>query len=137
MPRQWYDVIEKDIGSRAEARAAEALYAARMIAKDPQTARGGPWVKPTLTAKMMKEVHQAAVVRTWLSLEAVAAATPGGLLFKHLRDLDFTADTGASRGARVVVKKRRSGTPGHLRTPSSKKQCPKYVGGSKIIGNQI
>ena len=74
--------------------------------KNPQTARGGPWSKPSMTAEMLEEVRKAATVRSWLSLEAVAS--PGGALSRHLRNLAFIPDAGARRGA-VVSARRSSG----------------------------
>ena len=40
-----YEVLEEGLSNKGEALAAEALWAARRIKKNPQTARGGPLVK--------------------------------------------------------------------------------------------
>ena len=86
MFRQEYEVLEKGLGTKGEALAAEALWAARRILKNPHTARGGPWSKPTLSAEMLDEVQEVAPLRSWLSLEAVAAVTPGHIPFLSSHD---------------------------------------------------
>jgi hypothetical protein len=111
-----FDVLEDNIPSREAALAVEALFAARAIAAEPDTARGGPWAKPTLTSDMFLEIQAVSKLRGLISLQSVAHSEPHGRLYRHLRDLRFEdpSDVAAKlvcRGAHVV--KGRSGTRGN------------------------
>ena len=43
-----FEVVEVGLNTKEDALAAEALHSARALAREPDRARGGPWVKPTL-----------------------------------------------------------------------------------------
>ena len=44
-----YVIIQDNIGTKGEALALEALYAARHIVAEPELCRGGPWSNQTLS----------------------------------------------------------------------------------------
>ena len=112
-----YKILEDNIPSLELALAAEALHAARAIAEEPKTSRGGPWSAPTLTQPMLQECRAVGLVRSFLALKAFADNEPEGRLSRHLADLSFYPAKDASRGAPTmrgayVERKRKAGAPG-------------------------
>ena len=111
-------VLENGLVTKAEALACEALHAARAVARAPLVARGGPFVRPTLPAGALEEAVAVAKCRNFNSLFAQAEASPGSLLSKHLKGLDFTPAKHCMfarvyRGGHVERKKK-SGTTGYM-----------------------
>ena len=110
--------LETGIQTKECARAAEALHAARAIAKDPLLRRGGPWVKPTLAEGGLDEARAIAAMRSYMSMHAYAQSHPSSNLQKHLQGLHFAPAREAqphdpvARGA-IVCKRKTSGTPGN------------------------
>ena len=113
-------VVENGLATKAEALACEALHAARAVTRSPLVARGGPWVRPTLPEGALEEAAAVAKCSSFGALFAQAKATPGSLLSKHLRGLDFTPAAKCFCGERVYrgghverLKKQKSGTNGY------------------------
>lgn len=111
-----FRVLESGLASAGCARAAEALWAARAIKKQPANARGGPWLLPTLAGGWQAEVEAVARARSLATLRTIADTNPRGNLFRHLRGLRFLRASEAPDGAPVTrgafVFKSRSGVPG-------------------------
>ena len=111
-----FKTLEAGLKTKTDALAAEALRAARAVAKSPTLARGGPWVKPTLPDGAIAEARAAAKLRSFAQLFKLAEENTDGLLAKHLKDLAFvpagaSAASGTSRGG-SVARKRKSGRSG-------------------------
>ena len=120
------DIVEAGLPSREDALASEALHSARAMVSDPDGVRGGPWVKPTLPHGALAEVQAVAPIRCFRRLWEVAEAMKGGLLWKHLKDLDFVPSATATRGA-VIGRKRKSGRSGCTGSTSRKNQIARKV----------
>lgn len=111
-----FKTLEAGLRTKGDALAAEALHAARAIARAPGLARGGPWVKPELPVGALAEAQAASRVRSFSQLFKMAEENPAGLLAKHLEDLEFVpADPSAARGSSrrgSVARKKKSGKSG-------------------------
>lgn len=124
---EWsYDVLDT-APTKAAALALEALHAARLMVSAMDEVRGGPWVKPTLPDGAEAEIRAVAPIRSFDRLAEVAEELKGGLLYKHLKELNFvdaaSAPAGAvvTRGA-VVVRRRKGGKSGSTGNASRKSQ---------------
>ena len=112
-----YKVLEEGIATKELALALEALHAARAVLSEPDSARGGPWSKPTLPDDWREEVTSAAACRALASLNKVAMAHPSGRLFRHLKDLAFVSADDAPKSAAIArgscaMRARRGGRSG-------------------------
>lgn len=128
-----FQFLERGLATKAAARASEALYAAREIAKSPSLVRGGPWLTLKLSAAELQEIHVVARTRSLLVLDELARANPSGRLARHLKGLAFVrpgseAPAGAvlTRGAQVV-QKRKPGKSGKCGNWSRKDQVRRNV----------
>jgi hypothetical protein len=130
---EWsYDILEDDIPTLEAALALEAMHAARLMDAEPDHVRGGPWVKPTLPHGARSEVRAVASVRSLSRLHEIAEEMRGGLLWKHLKDLDFVTESEAPSGAvatrgRVVLRKRKGGRSGCPGSASRRSQLKRKV----------
>ena len=108
-----YKYLQENLPDLQTALAVEALFAARFVAAEPQTARGGPWSMQKLTADHLCEVQTVASFRSLKSLFLYAEANRGGRVDKHLKDLRFSAEGDGTpvRGG-FVKQHKRSGKPG-------------------------
>ena len=122
-----FSVLEEGLQTKEDALASEALHSARVLVASPELARGGPWVKPTLPDGALEEAKTAARVRSFRELFSLAQGNKKGLLWKHLKDLEFVpaaqrpSGRTATRGG-CVVRKKKSGRSGCTGSQSRKKQ---------------
>ena len=127
-----YKELETGLPTLETALASEALFAARLVAAEPQTAHGGPWSQKKLTAEQLQEAQTVARFRSYSSLFAYANANPGGRVDRHLRNLRYVTpeetETEAARGGFVVKYKRsgRSGSTGVHRRRIAVLENPSY-----------
>ena len=107
---------ETGIKSKEMALALEAYHASRAIAAEPNIARGGPWLRPTLKSEHATEALLASKM-TLTSLLAYAESDGSRLLQKHLKNLEFgpagDAPGNAAVARGVYLVKRRSGVCGN------------------------
>ena len=84
-------VLQSGVGTKVEALAHEALFAAKAIAADPCRVRGGPWLKPTLTMDKQLALNLVSKCTCVLQLEPVLAflGSGKGKLAAHLGDVVF------------------------------------------------
>ena len=94
-----FSVLEEGLQTKEDALASEALHSARVLVASPELARGGPWVKPTLPDGALEEAKTAARVRSFRELFSLAQGNKKGLLWKHLKDLEFVPRGPAAFGA--------------------------------------
>ena len=95
---------------KSVALALEAFHAARAVAAEPASSRGGPWSRPTLTKAMLQEARLASGM-TLAAMFAYARDNPEGGLGRHLKDLSYepSRKSGArnvARGVAAVRKKK-------------------------------
>ena len=89
-----YNILVKDIPSKAAALATEAFATAREWKWAPDAVRGGPWVKPTLTSKDVTELTASSKCNSIPQLLDLGIAKESGHLGVHLRGVSLTlADT--------------------------------------------
>ena len=84
-----FDIVVGNIPTKAAALATEALLAAHQWRRTRLHARGGPWIKPSLSALDLAELREASRCKTLGELLELPAAKGAGSLGKHLRDLSF------------------------------------------------
>ena len=90
-----FEVVSDRIPSKAAALAVEAFTAAHQWRRFPLRTRGGLWVRPTLTAGDLAELHASRCV-TLQQLLGLSAAKGLGSLGDHLRDLCFGTSRSSS-----------------------------------------
>jgi len=82
---------------KSVALALEAFHAARAVAAEPASSRGGPWSRPTLTKAMLQEARLASGM-TLAAMFAYARDNPEGGLGRHLKDLSYEPSRNLGRG---------------------------------------
>ena len=100
-----YEVVVAKVPSKAAALATEALIAAHEWTRNPLQARGGPWVKPTLTAGDLAELRAVSRCITLQQLLGLPAANGVGSLGEHLRDISFGTSRSASGATQVALRR--------------------------------
>ena len=86
-----FEVVADNIPTKAAALATEALLAAHQWRRSRLAVRGGPWVRPSLSAADLAELKSASACKTLEELLELPAAKGSGHLGEHLRNLVFTA----------------------------------------------
>ena len=133
-----YELLEVNVTSKPVALALEALHAARQIARNPSTTRGGLWTSPRrLSSKDMEEIQSVSRCKSLVKVGEPALAFPKGRLNQHLQDVAFEkpsvvgAVAEVVRGAVVTWRAgKRSGTAGS-KCRSRQLKCGKLVAGSR------
>jgi len=110
-------VLESNLPSRAAALVSEALWAARLIAREPCVTRGGPWSSPKPFSRVQLEsVAEVAKVRSASVLAEIAKSDQRCALCRHLSNIsccvEASCQTDLYRG--VNLRMSRSGTRGSL-----------------------
>ena len=96
-----FEVVLDNIQSKAAALATEALVTAHQWRQTPLVTRGGPWVRPSLSAADVLEIEKAARCDNLRDLLALPEAKGSGHLGAHLADLSFTSASSSSAQAPV------------------------------------
>lgn len=96
-------VLAGDIRAKAIALGIEALAAAKTMEEAPASARGGPWVLPTLSAQDRREIKAVARCTNLQDMAAVAKQLGVGSLVDHLGDRKF--QSAAAKEAEPVIAK--------------------------------
>jgi predicted GIY-YIG superfamily endonuclease len=92
-------VLVQNIQTRGAALAVEALMTARRWKSTRFAVRGGPWVRPTLSAKDEQELESVARCKSVRDV-LLAAASGSGKLSLHLKGLTFSAAESARSSGR-------------------------------------
>jgi len=82
-------VLVPNVPTRGAALAVEALMTARRWNTTSSATRGGPWVRPTLSAKDEKDLGAIARCRSVSDVLQYAATAGSGKLSKHLKGISF------------------------------------------------
>ena len=145
-----FQVVVDSIPSKAAALATETLVTAHQWRQMPLVTRGGPWVRPSLSATDIRELEATAKCETLRDLLALPEASGDGHLGAHLADLSFIAssssstrapagDSGRGQGAAGRGRGRRRGLRS-LRLPSQKDlgavRKKRKSGGKSMSGHQ-
>ena len=91
-----YTIIVDEIPSKAAALATEALMTAHEWRRAPDATRGGPWVRPTLSAGDVLELQAASNCKSLQDLLDSAFAKKSGHLGVHLRGISLTSAVATS-----------------------------------------
>ena len=112
-----YEVLETNVPSKAAALVSEAVWSARLIMREPDVTRGGPWSSPKpFSSSQLKLIAEVAKVRSTSVLAEIAKSDQRGALYRHLSNLGFCVEANCQtelyRG--VHLRMSRSGTCGNL-----------------------
>ena len=113
-----YEVLETNVPSKAAALVSEAVWSARLIMREPDVTRGGPWSSPKpFSSSQLKLIAEVAKVRSTSVLAEIAKSDQRCALYRHLCDLSFSVEesdqTDLYRGVHLRMSPR-SGTRGNL-----------------------
>ena len=92
-----YNVLVDKIPSKAAALATEALMTAHEWRRAPDATRGGPWVRPKLSAGDISELRASSSCKSLQELLDSSFAKESGHLGVHLRGISLTSAVATSR----------------------------------------
>ena len=140
-----YNILVKDIPSKAAALATEAFATAREWKWAPDAVRGGPWVKPTLTSKDVTELTASSKCNSIQQLLDLGIAKESGHLGVHLRGVSLTLADARPRNTErsrqllpippprilaAITKKRTSGPSGKSGKSGKSGEKSKHLSGN-------